>query len=55
MRHTLKAKNQRETPSLYIGKLAELSGGGFSTERARRLADRGISRCPTVCIINLEQ
>jgi DNA-binding transcriptional MerR regulator len=26
MRHIFKTKNQRETPSLYIGKLAELSG-----------------------------
>jgi DNA-binding transcriptional MerR regulator len=26
MRYTFKAKDQRETPSLYIGKLAELSG-----------------------------
>lgn len=26
MRHTFKAKNQKEAPNLYIGKLAELSG-----------------------------
>jgi len=26
MRHTFKSKNRKETPSLYIGKLAELSG-----------------------------
>jgi DNA-binding transcriptional MerR regulator len=26
MRHTFKKNNQRETPTLYIGKLAELSG-----------------------------
>lgn len=26
MRHIFKTKNQRETPNLYIGKLAELSG-----------------------------